>query len=141
MKVAYINPPLFLQDKAIRRKVKTILLAILRDHNLKGESLEFVYMSDEELLEMNKEYLQHDYYTDIITFDISEEPDFICGTLAMSTDRITENASLHKTTVPRETLRVMFHGVLHLAGYKDKTAADQKAMRAAEDKYLTLWDH
>lgn len=94
-----------------------------------------VFSSDDYLLEVNKNHLQHDYYTDIITFDYCEA-DVISGDLMLSVDRIKENAKQHNQLFFNELLRVIIHGHLHLVGYKDKTAAEQKTMRAQEDAWI-----
>jgi len=86
---------------------------------------------------MNRNYLQHDYYTDIITFDYSELPQ-VSGDLFISVDMIRHNATLHNVSFIDELHRVMIHGVLHLIGLKDKKKADQIRMRKAEDQALAL---
>jgi len=88
---------------------------------------------------MNRKYLEHDYYTDIITFDYVEG-DIISGDLFISVDRVKENAAKFETTFLNELVRVIFHGVLHLAGYKDKTTSDEQLMRKKENFYLSEVD-
>ena len=94
-----------------------------------------VFCSDNYLLEMNKEYLEHDYFTDIITFDYVEE-NVISGDLFISYDRVVENAQNLNIEVIKELYRVVFHGILHLCGYKDKTNEEQKLMTEKENYYL-----
>lgn len=94
-----------------------------------------VFVTDEYLLEMNKTHLNHDYYTDIITFDYTES-NFISGDLFISYDRVLENAKDFSVSSFNELSRVIFHGVLHLCGYKDKSKGDEKLMRAKEAFYL-----
>lgn len=94
-----------------------------------------IYCSDAYLLEMNKKYLNHDYYTDIITFDYCEH-NLILGDLFISVDTVRDNAVTHETSFLNELNRVMVHGVLHLCGYKDKSDADALLMRTKEDFYL-----
>ena len=101
--------------------------------------LTYVFCSDEYLLGINKDFLQHDFYTDIITFDLSETPSKIIGEIYVSLDRIKDNASELNTSLSDETLRVLFHGALHLCGYKDKKKADITIMRNKEDYYLGLY--
>lgn len=101
--------------------------------------LTYVFCSDEYLLGINKDFLQHDFYTDIITFDLSETPTKIIGEIYVSLDRIKDNASELNTSHSDETLRVLFHGALHLCGYKDKKKADIAIMRNKEDYYLSLY--
>lgn len=91
---------------------------------------------------MNKRYLNHDFYTDIITFDLSEsKSSIIYGELYISIDRVKDNAQNNKSTFLNELQRVIFHGALHLCGYKDKTKADIKEMRKKEAEYLIKYGH
>ena len=103
------------------------------------ESLSIVFCSDEYLLHINKEYLKHDYYTDIITFDYSVTPRTIVGEMYISVTRVKDNAKSFGTTFQRELYRVIFHGLLHLCGYKDKTPASSNEMRRKEEHYLGLY--
>ena len=96
-----------------------------------------IFCSDEYLLEINKKYLNHDYYTDIITFDYCVE-NIVSGDLYISIDRVKENAKTFNDSFINELSRVVIHGVLHLCGYNDKTEADQKNMRNLENKYLAM---
>jgi len=98
--------------------------------------LSFVFSSDEYLLKINREYLDHDTYTDIITFDNSEEDKLIVGDIFISIDRIRENAAKFKVDERDELHRVMIHGTLHLLGYPDKGKEAKKVMTAKEDHYL-----
>lgn len=98
-----------------------------------------IFCSDEYLLQMNKNYLNHDYYTDIITFDYVEG-DTISGDLFISLDRVNENAEKFNIPFLIELFRVIFHGTLHLAGYKDKTEDEQILMREKENYYLSEVD-
>jgi len=100
--------------------------------------LTYVFCSDEYLLEMNKTYLQHDYYTDIITFDYSEENN-ISGDLFISVDRVKDNALKIGVSLQNEMQRVVIHGVLHLCGFKDKEKTDVEIMRKMEEKALLLF--
>jgi len=98
--------------------------------------LNYIFCSDEYLLQINKEYLQHDFYTDIITFDNSEVKGTLEGDIFISIDRVKENARTEQTRFRDELHRVMAHGLLHLCGYKDKTPAQQKIMRQKENAAL-----
>jgi probable rRNA maturation factor len=101
-------------------------------------TINFIFCSDEYLLQMNLEYLQHDTYTDVITFPYAEkEDDFIEGDIFISVERTAENAAKFGVTPEQELHRVMIHGVLHLIGYEDKTAAKKKRMTEKEDEYLS----
>lgn len=100
-------------------------------------SLNVIFCSDEYLLTINKQYLQHDYYTDIITFDLSEnKKGAITAELYISIDRVKDNAAQNQSPIYKELHRVIFHGLLHLLGYKDKLKKDQILMRRMEDKLL-----
>ncbi len=120
----------------IHEKILVLHLNSLIKNELKvlGD-ISVVFCSDDYLLEMNKQYLDHDYYTDIITFDYVENK-VISGDLFISIDRIVENAEKFNTTLLKELYRVVFHGVLHLVGYKDKTDGEVKLMREKENYYL-----
>jgi rRNA maturation RNase YbeY len=98
--------------------------------------INLIFCDDEKILEVNKEYLAHDYYTDIITFDYSLNQ-IISGDLFISIDRVKENADMFSKSFENELMRVVFHGVLHLCGYNDKSEEDILVMRSKEDYYLT----
>ena len=96
-----------------------------------------IFCSDEYLLNVNQQYLNHDYYTDIITFDYSED-NCISGDLSISIDRVKDNADINKVDFINELNRVIVHGVLHLCGYKDKSVEEEKQMRSKENEMLQL---
>jgi rRNA maturation RNase YbeY len=100
--------------------------------------LNFIFCSDEYLLSINQQYLRHNTFTDIITFDNSEEPRTIEGDIFISVERVRENADTRQIAFEDELNRVMVHGVLHLIGYKDKSNDDKALMRKKEDAYLSL---
>lgn len=103
-------------------------------------SLNIIFCSDEYLLGINQQYLKHDYFTDIITFDLStDKKRSIMAELYISYDRVKENAKQLGSTTTKELHRVVFHGLLHLLGYKDKLKKDQIAMRQMEDKLISLY--
>jgi probable rRNA maturation factor len=121
--------------------LKTTLREMFRQEGAPLQSLSYVFCSDDYLLQINKDFLQHDYYTDIITFEMADNPDLgVEGEIYISVDRVKENAIALGQTFYNELARVIFHGALHLCGYKDKTGRDKKAMRAMEDKYLQFFD-
>ena len=99
--------------------------------------ISLIFCSDEYLLEMNRTHLDHDYYTDIITFDYTENQ-IVSGDLFISVDRVRENASDFNVSFEHELHRVMIHGVLHLCGYKDKSDEEEKLMRSKENDALSL---
>lgn len=108
---------------------------LIKSENYELGEITVVFCNDEYLLEMNRTYLNHDYYTDIITFDYSEDI-IISGDLFVSIDRIIENSSSFDVSFNHELSRVIYHGVLHLCGYKDKSEEEIKAMRGKENYYL-----
>jgi probable rRNA maturation factor len=110
------------------------LLAIGAEENKPVHELTYIFASDEYLRQINIEHLQHDYYTDIITFPYS--PNAIHGDIFISSDRVADNAQTHGVSFLNEVCRVMAHGLLHLAGYGDKTPEEIRTMRAKEDYYL-----
>jgi rRNA maturation RNase YbeY len=113
-----------------------MLRACIAKHGRATGDINLILVSDEQLLTMNRDYLQHDYYTDILTFDYSDEKN-VSGDLFISAQRVNENAQTHGVTFQDELRRVALHGVLHLVGYKDKTAAEKKTMRQTEDQWLS----
>lgn len=120
-----------LKDKL---KIKRWIQQTVASESKKTGDINIIFCSDEYLLEVNKQYLNHDYYTDIITFNYNT--DKINGDLFISLDRVADNAN--QNNVPRETelLRVIIHGVLHLLGYNDKTTKEEKIIRAKEDSCI-----
>jgi len=124
-----------------RTELKHFIARLFEKEGFKLKNISYVFCSDKTLLEMNRQYLQHDYFTDIITFDLSSLKKEIDGEVYISIDRIKENAANFETTFQKELHRVIFHGALHLCGYKDKTKRETIEMRAAEDKYLKSYFH
>ncbi len=104
------------------------------EHEL--NSLNYIFCSDEYLLNMNREHLDHDFYTDIITFDTSDDAKQIEGEIYISIDRVNENAATNEVKEDEELRRVMVHGVLHLLGFKDETDVEKEKIRDKEDYYL-----
>lgn len=121
-----------------RRNVKSWLASLAKRHNRTLGDVSIVSCSDEELLTYNRKYLDHDTYTDIITFD-NTEGTTLSGDLLISFDRVLENAENQGLGFQEELRRVMAHGVLHLVGLKDKTPDDVLAMRQAEDHALQMF--
>ena len=109
---------------------------ILRDKGFLLSGLTYIFCSDSHLLEINRSYLDHDYFTDVITFDYSESPMIILGDIFISIDRIADNAQAHQVTFLHELLRVMIHGLLHLMGYDDSTPELREQMHHLENDYL-----
>jgi len=119
--------------------LKTFIEKQLRKEGVIIEALQYVFCSDAYLLNINKQFLNHDYYTDIISFDLSEVKGRLIGDIYISIDRVKENAKTHHNLYTQELLRVIFHGALHFCGYKDKKPADAKLMRSMEDKWLKAY--
>jgi probable rRNA maturation factor len=123
-----------------KRRLKSFLpqLAAMEGRTL--VDLNYVFCSDDFLLDINKRFLAHDYFTDIITFDLGGEgPECIDGEIYISVDRVMENSTQMNVSFEEELVRVVFHGLLHLCGYKDKTKQETATMRAAEDRYLSIF--
>lgn len=121
-------------------KVKKWLKTSIEKEGFKLGELNFIFCSDEYLLSINQQYLNHDTYTDIITFDNSDGDKLILSDIFISVDRVNENASKFKTTPFNEVCRIMIHGTLHLLGYKDKGKEAKTLMTAKEDEYLMLYE-
>ncbi len=119
-----------------RLALKAFIEKGLKKEGIAIDTLQYVFCSDKFLLNINKSFLNHDYFTDIISFDLSETGGTLIGEIYISIDRVKDNAKTHKTSYTEELLRVIFHGALHFCGYKDKKPADAKEMRAQENKWL-----
>ena len=123
-----------------RGKLKTFIKFLMNEEGYEAKDISIIFCSDEFLLDLNKQHLNHDYFTDIITFDLSPKNEKeTSGELYISTDRVKFNAKDYNTTVNNELHRVIFHGILHLCGYKDKSKKDIGLMRAKELEYLNLY--
>lgn len=119
------------------REVRKWINTTIEAHGQTSGELNYIFCSDAYLLEINRHHLSHDYYTDIITFDYCDGSS-ISGDLFISIDRVRDNAKDLKLSVVDELHRVMVHGVLHLIGFRDKTAKEIKEIRKQEDSSLTL---
>ncbi len=122
-----------------REVLRTWLGAVAKDHGLDIHELNFVLLTDDALLDYNRRYLDHDEYTDVITFD-GQTGTGVSGDVLISYDRVRENAATFGVSPRHELRRVMVHGLLHLLGHQDKTKAQREAMRGLEDRYLQLLD-
>lgn len=120
-----------------RMLLKRWMKAVLENKGKKLGNLYFILCDDDFLLKINRQFLKHDYYTDIITFDYTEDG-IIAGDLFISIDRVRDNATALQVSEHEELMRVMIHGVLHLLGLKDKSDEDAKQMRKAEEECLEL---
>jgi rRNA maturation RNase YbeY len=124
---------------ANRVALKSFIEKRVKKEGFSIETLTYVFCSDKYLLKMNKDFLSHNYYTDIISFDLSETPGNLIGEVYISVDRVKDNAKTHGTTLKEELHRVIFHGALHFCGYKDKKPADTIKMRQMEDAWLSAY--
>ncbi|MFM7005822.1 MAG: rRNA maturation RNase YbeY [Flavobacteriales bacterium] len=129
-----VKLPSFVSKLQLKRFAKELV----RNENKVLKDLSFVFTDDDYLLEVNKQYLNHDYYTDVITFDYSDFPE-VSGDVMISLDRVKDNAEAMNLNFELEFYRVVFHGVLHLCGYKDKRKEDVALMRSKEDFYIKMF--
>lgn len=125
-------------SEIIEENIKPWIEKIIITEEKRLGEINYIFCDDEYLLKINQDFLQHDYYTDIITFD-SVRGKTISGEIFVSLQRIKDNASLISKNYEEEKKRVIAHGILHLCGYKDKTDEQQKEMRAKEDFYLNIF--
>lgn len=123
--------------KIKKRNVSAWIKKVAELHGKKVGDLSYLFCSDDHILEVNREYLQHDYYTDIITFDYTEG-DVISGDMVISVDTIATNAEKYNTSFESEFFRVVIHGVLHLCGINDKGPGEREIMEENEDKALEV---
>jgi len=129
--------PVTVKDK---KRLKAFIFSLFKKEGKLLANMNIIFCSDEYLFEINKQHLQHDFYTDIITFDLSETKNGpITAELYISIDRVKDNALIQTTIQSDELHRVIFHGSLHLCGYGDKSKKDVIIMRAKEEEYLRLY--
>ena len=112
---------------------------LIAEENKELINLTYSFCKDEYLLNINKKYLNHDYFTDIITFDLSDSKNQIEGDIYISIERVRDNAKQANTSVEEELLRILAHGLLHLIGYDDKTLGEKKKMRKKENFYINKY--
>lgn len=120
-----------------KRATNAWIKAVAASYGRKVGEVGYLFVNDEKILEVNREYLNHDYYTDIITFDY-DEADTISGDLVISLDTVRSNAELFGKTYEEELYRVIIHGILHLCGINDKGPGEREMMEAAENKALAM---
>lgn len=134
----------FVQDtdfKFVKKRLNNSWLKLVAESEVrKLGNINIIFCSDNYILDVNMKYLQHDYFTDIITFDYCEG-NVLSGDLFISVDSVRENSVFFKTEFTDELNRVIVHGLLHLIGYDDHTPEDQKVMREKENYYLDLRNH
>ena len=132
----FFQAPVSLQDRV---KLKKFIESIFKKEKKKIQGLNYVFCTDEELLKINRQYLHHDYYTDIVSFELSKKDEPAEGDIYISIDRIRDNALNLGEPLFKELHRVIFHGALHLCGYKDKTRSQSLEMRNKEEEYLSRY--
>lgn len=120
-----------------RRENSSWVKAVAATYGKRVGEIAYIFVNDDKILEVNRQYLQHDYYTDIITFDYTEG-DVIAGDLFISLDTVRTNAEQVGVTYGQELRRVIIHGILHLCGINDKGPGEREIMEAAEDKALAM---
>ena len=118
-----------------KRKLIEFIAFLFSNENKKLQSLSIIVCSDEYLLQLNNQFLKHNYYTDVLTFNLSNNEN-ISGEIYISIDRVKENALLQHLSFEQEFYRIVFHGSLHLCGYGDKSKVKKQIMTAKEDFYL-----
>jgi probable rRNA maturation factor len=119
-----------------RSQLKAFIGGLFQKEKKKLGDLTIIFCSDDYLLAVNRQFLRHDYYTDILSFDLSEPFQPITAEIYISIDRVRDNAARFGSSLKDELHRVIFHGALHLCGYKDKKLVEKQLMREKEDKYL-----
>jgi len=129
--------PIYLTD---RTRLKRFITRLFKRERKALAELQYVFCSDNYLLGINQQFLHHDFYTDIITFDLSEKGQPTSGEIYISVDRVRDNAQNFDSSAKKELHRVIFHGALHLCGFKDKTPKEELEMRKMEEKYLALYE-
>tara|TARA_B110000263_G_scaffold215327_1_gene200251 strand:+ start:414 stop:875 length:462 start_codon:yes stop_codon:yes gene_type:complete len=122
-----------------KKEIRALLKKICKKENKKISFINYVFCSDNRLLEINKKYLNHTSLTDVVTFDFSTNKKNIEGDVYISIDRVKENAKKYKETFKKELLRIIIHGLLHLIGFLDKTKEEKNTMTLKENEYLSLY--
>ena len=123
--------------KIKKRDTSAWIKAVAASYGRKVGEIGYLFVDDEKILEVNREYLGHDYYTDVITFDYDED-DTVSGDIVISLDTVRSNAQLFGKTYEEELYRVIIHGILHLCGINDKGSGEREIMEAAENKALAM---
>lgn len=129
----FLVSPFYFSD---RNKLKVFLTKQLEKEGKRVETINYIFCSDDYLLQINQQFLKHDTLTDIITFEHSPKGHPLLSDIYISIERVKENALVFKTSFKTEIHRVIFHGALHLCGYKDKTSTEKNKMRQAEERWL-----
>ncbi len=122
-----------------RTRLKKFIGQMLKKEGVPLAELQFIFCPDDFLLTINREYLRHDFFTDIITFDLADKGQPVNAEIYVSVERVRENAAEYRSSFKKELHRVIFHGILHLCGYKDNKPKEIKLMRQMEEKWLALY--
>ena len=122
-----------------KKKIRLLVKEICKKEKIDLSFLNYIFCTDEYLLKINQKHLNHNFLTDIITFDFSESNNTAEGDLYISVERVEDNAKKYKVLFLEELIRVVIHGLLHLIGYKDGSEKEKKRMRSLENKYLSLY--
>jgi len=122
-----------------KQELKRFLISIFENEKVEFKNISYIFCRDSFLLKLNQEYLNHDTYTDIITFTLSGKSTPIISEIYISVERVRENSASLKNTYHEELHRVMFHGILHLCGFSDHSSEERKIMRQKEDFYLSQY--
>jgi rRNA maturation RNase YbeY len=138
MPITYYTEDVKLPANLSKRAMSRWIGVVASGYGKKTGSIAYLFCSDEKILDVNRQYLQHDYYTDIITFDYTED-DVLSGDLYISLDTVRSNSEQFRTDYVEELLRVIIHGILHLCGINDKTPEEQLEMTEAENMALALF--
>ena len=137
MPIAYHTENVNLPEKFKKNQARQWIKKIILNHDKTSGAIAFIFCDDTKILEINRQFLQSDYYTDIITFDYTKD-DILSGDLYISVDTVKSNSEKFKTEFLEELYRVMIHGILHLCGMTDKTEDERKQMTLEENKALEI---
>ena len=129
----YLTTPFYFPKREITR---SFLLSIFREHSKKVEGVNYIFCNDAYLLGLNKEHLHHDYFTDILTFELNGKGEPVLADIYISITRAKDNARQYQVTQKDEIIRLLIHGTLHLCGFKDKTKREREQMSSLETHYL-----
>jgi rRNA maturation RNase YbeY len=138
LKITLKNTSL-LKEKIDRGKIRKLIEVILRREDKKLGEIEIVFLNDSEILKINRKFLQHDYFTDVIAFGYNRKNE-ISGDICIGIESVSRNAVKYKTIFKNEIIRVIVHGVLHLIGYDDKNSESKERMRQMEEFYLNRYE-
>lgn len=122
-----------------KRKLGSFLKKMIKNYTQRNCDLNYIFCSDEYLIKLNKQFLKHNTFTDIITFDLSENENLIKGEIYISTERVVENAKIFKVSYINELYRVILHGALHLSGFGDKSKKEKEEMQSLENENLNIF--